>query len=158
MFTRRLLAQMAVAALILFSVGAVFHVTIGALLPELQRHFENDALYRPWDGWTSTYMIIHPFAYGPVFALVHAFYSEENGGWRAGLKFGLVVFVVGALPVWLLSFASFQISLEMALAFLLQSLCQYAAAGTAIGAIAETGANSVLAPIVGEKNSHKPRS
>jgi len=46
------------------------------------------------------------------------------------------VFLVGALPVWLLAYASLQVSPEVMISFVVQAMCQYSVAGAAIGTVA----------------------
>lgn len=126
------------AGLTLFAAGGVFHLAVPAVLPGVAAQFNSPALFRPWAGWTSTYMAAHPFGFGLVFALVYTHLRRKNvlAGWRGGLEFGVGVFLVGSLPVYLLAFASFQVSAEVVACWVVQSACQYAAAGAVVGAIA----------------------
>lgn len=124
----------------MFLVGVVFYFLVPFIAPGIKPQYENFALYRDWKGWTSTYMLIHPFIFAPVFAAVFlklrmatSFPSGINGG----LIYGAGVFCVGSLPVFLLAFASFQVSVEIMLSWIVQNLCQYLAAGVAIGAVAD---------------------
>ena len=57
----------AIAGATLFAVGALFHF---AQLDAISEEFKNEALFRPWSGWTSTYMALHPFGFGAAFATV----------------------------------------------------------------------------------------
>jgi hypothetical protein len=133
----RLVLCVLVAGLTLLAIGTVFHFTIRSVAPSLSRQFDNAALYRPWPGWTSTYMLLHPLGYGVVFALVYAvLWLRGFEGWQGGLKYGAGVFVVGSLPVYLLAFASFEVSPEVIAWWIAQSASQYLAAGVAIGAVA----------------------
>ena len=50
-----------------------------------------------------------------------------------GACFGLVVFLIGSLPVYLLNYASFAVSSHVIQAWVVQSLCQYVFAGAALG-------------------------
>ena len=59
-----------------------------------------------------------------------------NTGWRGGLLYGLGVFLVGSLPVFILAFASFPMSPEMLASWVLQNACQYLAAGAVMGLVA----------------------
>jgi tetrahydromethanopterin S-methyltransferase subunit F len=123
----------------LFLVGAAFHLMIPVVAPNIPPQFaDSPLLYRPWSGWTGTYMLIHPFVYGFVFAAVFLglrHWANFLPGVQGGLIYGAGVFVVGSLPVFLLAFASFQMSPEVALAWIAQSLAQYAIAGMAIGCV-----------------------
>jgi hypothetical protein len=72
--------------------------------------------------------------FAAVFLGVRAVVGYANlGGMRDGLLYGLAVFVVGSLPVYMLNFASFQVSARVIALWVLQSLCQYALAGLALG-------------------------
>jgi hypothetical protein len=127
------------AGLTLFAVGAVFHLAVPLVAPGIPPQFGNTALFRPWGGWTSTYMLLHPFGFGVVFAAVYLALSARGAvarGWRGGLVYGAGVFVVGSLPVYLLAFASFEVSPEVIAAWVAQSACQYTAAGAALGWVA----------------------
>ena len=44
---------------------------------------------------------------------------------------------MGSLPVFVLAFASFQVSAEVIVTWIVQNLCQYLAAGIALGAVAD---------------------
>lgn len=133
---RNWFAVAAVSSATLLTVGYAFEKAIPVVAPRIPLQFENNPeLYRAWPGWTETYMWIHPLVYGIPFALVYvAVRSVVGAGWRSGLKYGLAVFAVGALPVWLLMSASVRVSPEVMASFLLRSVCQYAAAGAAAGA------------------------
>lgn len=125
-----------VAGATLFAVGATFHVAVPLVAPAIPPQYGNAALYRPWSGWTSTYMALHPLGYGTVFALAYLGLRARGGvgqGWRGGLAFGTGLFAAGSLPVFLLAFASFQVSPEVIASWIVQCACQCAAAGAAVG-------------------------
>jgi len=125
----------------LFLVGAAFYLLVPFIAPDIPPQFKaNPALYRPWPGWTHTYMVVHPFVYGVVFASVFLGlrqWSAFPSGVRGGLVYGTSVFVVGSLPVYLLAFASFQVSPEVILSWIAQSLAQYTLAGMALGCVCD---------------------
>jgi hypothetical protein len=56
---RRLVCVL-VATGVLLAVGAAFHFGVPVVAPGIQPQFGNAALFRPWDRWTSTYMLVHP--------------------------------------------------------------------------------------------------
>lgn len=102
-----------VAGATLFAVGALFHVLAPAFAPHLAAEYRNDALFRPWTGWTRLYMLAHPWLYGlmvaALFLGVRALAGAEHfGGPRDGLLFGVTLFAAGSLPVYALNFASFR--------------------------------------------------
>jgi hypothetical protein len=123
---------------ILFGVGLTFHFLSPLVWPHLEKEYANEALFRPWSGWTQIYMLIHPWLFGVVFAGAFllaraAFGSDRLGGMRDGLCYGLAVFLVGSLPVFALNFASFQVAAPIVASWVLQCLCQYSLAGLALG-------------------------
>ena len=123
----------------MFLVGVVFYFLVPFIAPGIKPQYENLALYRDWKEWTSTYMTIHPFIFAPVFATVFLklrLATSFPAGIKGGFIYGVGVFCVGSLPVFLLAFASFQVSVEILLSWIVQNLCQYLAAGVAIGAVA----------------------
>jgi hypothetical protein len=136
---RRRIACIAASSAILLAVGAAFHFGIPLVAPAVPPQFKNASLFRPWAGWTSTYMLIHPLWFGVVFAAVYLALRNPGGslvGWRGGALYGAAVSLAGALPVYLLAFAAFAVSPEVIACWVAQSLCQYVAAGAAIGAVA----------------------
>jgi hypothetical protein len=96
------------AGVTMFLVGVTFHLVVSIFAPDIDRQFRgNPLLYRPWDGWTRPYMIAHPFGYGFVFAAVFVGlrqWSNFPSGIRGGFVYGLGIFVVGSLPVFLLAY------------------------------------------------------
>lgn len=125
----------------MFLVGAAFYFLMPVVAPTISPQFENNpTLYRPWPGWTRTYMVAHPLVYGFVFAAVFLGlrrWSAFPPGVRAGLVYGAGVFAVGSLPVYLLAFASFQTSPDVVLSWIAQSLAQYALAGMTLGCVCD---------------------
>jgi hypothetical protein len=123
--------------LILLAVGIAFHFLVPVVAPNIPPQFDNSLLFRPWAGWTSTYMVIHPIWYGGLFAAVYLLLRSRKAlspGWRSGLGYGAGMFLAGSFPVFVLAFASFQVSPEVIGVWLAQSFCQYAAAGAVMGA------------------------
>jgi hypothetical protein len=120
-----------VSGAILFTVGLGFHLVIPLVWPQLSTEYQNQALFRSWDGWTRAYMAAHPWVYGVLFAGV--FLAIRGGGMRDGLGYGLAVFLVGSLPVFALNFASFQVRVGVIACWTLQNLCQCCLAGLTLG-------------------------
>ena len=124
----------------MFLVGTVFYFLVPFIAPGIKPQYDNPRLFRPWPGWTSTYMTIHPFIYAPVFAAIFLKLRQEtrfSSGICGGVMYGAGIFLVGSLPVFLLAFASFQVSVEIIVTWIVQNLCQYLAAGVAIGTVAD---------------------
>lgn len=134
----RLFAGCVLCGGVLFAIGAAFYFVTPVLMPRLAQTYDNDALFRPWQGGTRTYMLMHPWLYGVVFTLAFlawrkAVVEVQFAGIRGGLLFGSILFVVGSLPIFALNLASFQVPLEVVLTWSVQNLCQYAGAGAALG-------------------------
>jgi hypothetical protein len=130
------------AGFTMFLVGTAFHLTVPIVVSDVPPQFLNANLFRPWGGWTSTYMALHPFVYGFVFAVVFLGLRRWTAfppGIRGGLLYGAGVFAVGSLPIYLLAFASFQVSREIVLGWVLQSLAQYALAGMVLAYVTDDG-------------------
>jgi hypothetical protein len=84
-------------------------------------------------------MVLHPFGFGVVFATVYLLLLEGGciaPGWRGGLPYGSVVFLVGSFPIFLLVYASFNLARQVVAYWILQNACQYVAAGLALGLVA----------------------
>jgi len=64
------------AGIALFLVGTAFYILVPILAPGIPPQFLNDELFRPWTGWTSTYMLLHPFAFAFVY------YRYRHRRWR----------------------------------------------------------------------------
>src|SRR3954470_19571405 len=114
-WTRRSMCIVATPATLL-AVGAAFYFGVPLVAPGLPPQFKNATLFRPWAGWTSAYMLIHPLWFGVVFAAVYLALRSPGGplaGWRGGAIYGAGVFLVGSFPVYLLALASFQVSPEV---------------------------------------------
>lgn len=124
----------------MFLVGVIFYFLVPFIVPGINPQYDNLKLFRPWPEWTSTYMTIHPFLYAPVFAAIFLKLRQVTSfpaGIKGGFIYGAGVFCVGSLPVFLLAFASFQVSVEIIATWIVQNLCQYLAAGVALGAVAD---------------------
>ncbi|HVJ85366.1 MAG TPA: hypothetical protein VM452_06955 [Caulifigura sp.] len=137
----RLVTCVLAAGVTQFLVGTLFHFGVPLVATSIPPQFANSNLFRPWEGWTSTYMVVHPFWFGAAFATVYLFLRSRqlvDRGWRHGLAYGAGVFVVGSLPVFLLVLASFQVSPEIIAAWVLQNACQYLLAGVVLGVVAKS--------------------
>ncbi len=138
--TRYLLCLCA-AGITQFVVGTVFHFLVPLIAPSIPPQYANTGLFRPWTGWTSTYMVLHPFGFGAVFAATYFVLlsvARIEAGWLSGLLYGLSVFLVGSLPVFLLVLASFRVSPEIIAAWIFQNGCQYLIAGFVVGTVSKS--------------------
>jgi hypothetical protein len=124
------------AGVVQFLVGYLFHKVVPVVVPAIPGQFANAALFRPWAGWTSTYMVFHAFGHGAVFALAYCglrSWCAFPAGWRGGCAFGAGIFLAGSLPVFLLAYASVTVSVEIIASWALQNACQYLLTGAAVG-------------------------
>lgn len=83
-------------------------------------------------------MIVHPVWFGTVFAGAFVFLRSRETvppGWRGGAAYGVAVFLAGALPIYAIVFASLAIPPAVIGFWMIHSLCQYAAAGAALGLV-----------------------
>lgn len=128
------------SGMLMFQIGFLFHKLVSAVAPGVSAAYANESLFRPWGGWTSTYMALHPFGFGFLFAGVFLLLRAKSafpGGPRGGFLYGCGLFVVGALPVYLLAFASFRMPTAVLISWLLQSFAQYSLAGAFLGAVVD---------------------
>jgi hypothetical protein len=136
MSVRRWVTCVGVAGPTLFVVGALFHL----VQPKsVSQQYGNQELFRPWSGWTSIYMALHPFGFGAMFASLYLIFLRQSclaPGRRGGLLYGSGIFLVGSLPVFLLAYASFNVSGLVLAYWILQNACQYIAAGLAVSLVA----------------------
>lgn len=127
------------SSIVLLVVGITFHFGVPAVAPGIPPQFANSALFRPWSGWASTYMLVHPLWFGVVFAMGYLALQSKGAlppGWSGGLAYGVGLFVIGSMPIFLLIFAAMQVSPPVITVWAVQNLAQYAAAGLAVAAIA----------------------
>jgi hypothetical protein len=89
--------------------------------------------FRPLPGWPLYYFIAHPFWFGFAFAWLFALLGPRTPTAVAGARFGAVLFLVGALPVYLLTYTSIAMPSPIILCWLFQGFSQYVAAGAALG-------------------------
>ncbi len=134
----RLVLASLLCGAVLFAVGVAFHLLTPLVAPGLAAEYRNEALFRPWGGWTRAYMLAHPWLFGALFAGAFfgaraAFGGARLRGARAGLLYGLAVFAVGGLPIYALNLASFQVSAGVVASWAVQTLTQYVLAGLALG-------------------------
>jgi len=135
----RVLTRGLYAGAILFVVGACFHA-LAPLVPGLAPAYaDHPEFFRPWPGWTRAYMLVHPFGYGLVFAWAFGLARDaarRHGrplGPAGGAAFGLLVFLVGSLPTFLIVFAAARLPGIIFGAWLVQNLAQSVAAGAVLG-------------------------
>lgn len=121
-----------------FAVGVAFHVGAPVLVPGVAGLFGNATVFRPWPGGVEAYMLFHPVWFVAVFVAGYAVLRPGNvrlAGWRGGLRYAAGVLVVGSLPVYAVVFAAVQLPPEIAGLWAAQSICQYLAAGAAVGQV-----------------------
>ena len=139
-----------VAASAMLAVGWAFN-KIEAAIPGIPAEYANGPGFRTWPGWTEGYMRAHPIWFGFVFAVGFALVARgrASGSYlSAGLRgagYGGLVFVVGSLPVFVLVYASFRVSLELvAVSWAARNLVQYLIAGVLVGLVARAAPPQAL--------------
>jgi hypothetical protein len=132
-----------IAGAVMLVVGWAFD-HLEALFPAIKEEYDNKAVFRNWPGWTETYMRVHPCWFGFVFALVYVLVSRarlpagSGPAIKYGVLYGAFVFLVGSFPVFVLMYASFQVSMElMAVSWVARNLAQYLIAGLFLGLIVQ---------------------
>jgi hypothetical protein len=130
------------AGVVLFTVGTLFHILTNRFPFIPTAYTDHPAVFRPWAGWTRTYMILHPFVYGFVFAWAYAVVRDAardgvGHGTAGGATYGLLVFLVGCLPVYLLNYASFRVPAIIIVSWMASSLAQYVTAGALLGCVTD---------------------
>ena len=118
-----------------FAIGAAFHFLVPILVPSLPSKFLDEALFRSWLE-IRVYMALHPFIYG--FLFVAPFIAQQRrhavgASVGRGASYGVAVFLVGHVPVYLLTFSAFQVPAGIITCWLVQSLLQCTVSGMVIG-------------------------
>lgn len=126
-----------VAGAVLFAVGSAFHFLVPFVAPRVAAEYAANGIFRPWAGWTRTFMALYPFAIG--FG-ISAMYDCVRGparfaGTAGGATFGLLLATVGAIPVFLLCFAAVRLPASVTVTWIIQACLQYVAAGAVLGRI-----------------------
>jgi hypothetical protein len=126
---RRVVTAGLLAGTVMFAVGAAFHLLISRFvgLPYGQPPF------RPWCGWTFLYMVVHPFWFGFAFAWLFIYLEPQTQSVRTGARFGALLFLVGAIPIYLVTFASIAMPWRVIVCWIIQSFTEYVLAGAALG-------------------------
>lgn len=131
------------AGLLMLAVGWCFD-QVETLIPSIPAEYQTNPAFRPWPGWTKSYMAAHPLGFGFLFTAVFVVlgWSQPEQSWvveaRRGGMFGALIFLVGSLPIFLLIFASFRVSPTLvAVSWALRNAMQYTAAGMGLGVIAK---------------------
>jgi hypothetical protein len=130
-----------VVGITMFVVGLLFHFLGPLFVPCLEQHYNNRDVFRDWNGWTSTYMLIHPFLFAPVFSAAFLLLRKAAGvpsRFGEGIILGTGVFCVGSLPIFLLVYASFQVPSVVIAVWIVQNLVQYLAAGFTLTIVARS--------------------
>ena len=126
------------AGVVLFAVGTAFHFLVPLVAPSVSAEYAAREIFRPWPGWTRTFMVVYPFAVGFGFAAMYDYIrgsSDRLRGAAGGAAFGLLLAIVGAIPVFLLCFAAVRLPASVAATWILQAFFQYVVAGAVLGAI-----------------------
>lgn len=128
------------SAVVMLAVGSLFFAGTKLFAPSLDRMFlDHPEIFRPWPIPTLVYMVAYALAYGTVFGAAYLFLQRRlqlAGGVISGLQYGLLLWVVGSAPIFLLMYASAKIPGPIVVAWILQNLVQYLVTGSTLGAVA----------------------
>jgi hypothetical protein len=127
----RILRRGLLAGTVMFAMGAMFHWLVPVLMPAVAAMFR-PPVFRVWPGWTRLYMIVHPFWFGVAFAWLFTLFEVQLQNPRQGAYFGAILFLVGALPVYIVSFAAICLPLPVLLCWITQGFSQYVLAGAVL--------------------------
>ena len=120
------------AGVTMLVVSMIFSWVLSALAPHLAGEYANAALFRPWSDPLMSLFFLYPFVLGIGLAWVWDRLKGVLPGPTAvmrGLALARSFWLVSSIPGILMSYASFPISLAMALSWLVSSLLQLLAAG-----------------------------
>lgn len=106
------------------------------IFPHLKFAYMNPA-FRPWDDPTMMLFFLYPIALGFGLAYVWDKTKQLFGGdsCRNGLKFGLVYFLVGGIPAFLINFSSFNLPFTMILSWTIMGLLDGLVAGVVLAKV-----------------------
>jgi len=129
---KRILLPGIVAGIAMLITSMIFGWVISALIPSLAGEYANTALFRPWSDPLMSLFFLYPFVLGIGLAWVWDRLKGVLPGPTAvarGLLLARSFWLVSSIPGILMSYASFPITLAMALSWLASSLLQLLAAG-----------------------------
>lgn len=124
----------AAAATTMLLVGALWEATECYVVGDYVS--DNPAFRKRW--WVVPYLYCHPILYGFAFTAAFIFvarYFTETVSTGFGLAFGLALFLVGSLPIFVLLSAAVDIPFAVVPLWILRNLSQYVAAGAVLGSI-----------------------
>jgi len=112
--------------------GFVFTPLFDLVFPGVASEYNNIGLFRPWDDPVMNLYFLYPFVLGTVLAWVwkktEKLFESKNDLGRVK-KFALSYWVVAGLPGMFITYASFQVSFSMILAWSLSGLIDAFVAG-----------------------------
>jgi hypothetical protein len=125
----RVLTAGLTAGTVMFAVGAAFQLMISRFvaLPYDQPPF------RRLCGWPFFYMIVDPFWLGFAFAWLFTYVEPRTQSVGTGARFGALLFLVGALPIYLVTSASIAMPWRVIVCWIIQGFTQYVPAVAALG-------------------------
>ena len=94
----------------------------------------NGAFRSGW--WVVPYLYCHPLLFGFVFAAGFTLVARHFAGivdTQFGIQFGLVLFLIGSLPIFVLLGAALAVPAKVLPFWVLRNLSQYVAAGAVLG-------------------------
>jgi membrane protease YdiL (CAAX protease family) len=120
------------AGLAILTVGVILTPFYNLLFPGVSGEYNNISLFRPWDDPVMSLYYFYPFILGVVLAWVwkktEKLFEDKYDLVRAK-KFALSYWIVAGLPGMFITYASFQVSFSMVLAWSISGIVDAFVAG-----------------------------
>lgn len=118
------LAQI-IAGLAMLVIGFAVNFIVNTAWPDLAAEYANPEMFRGWTDQLMMFYYVYPFILAIMIARIWRWVMPLNPNWQ---KFAGTAFLTMTIPGMLITYASFQISLEMILVWTITGLFQLFAA------------------------------
>lgn len=120
------------AGIAMLGTAIFFGALSNAFFPLLESEYANTNIFRPWSDPRMNMYFISPFLLGIILSFAwhkthNVFHAESVT--KKGIKFGIAYFLIATIPGMLMSYASFQLSLTIVLAWTISGLLEGITAG-----------------------------
>ena len=102
----------------------LLNVIMNVLFPSLQKAYETNPIFRPWDDPLMMMFFLYPILLGLAFAFIWDKTKQLFQGsiWKKGFNFGLVYFFLASVPMFVINLSSFKLPLSMILSWTIMSI------------------------------------
>lgn len=106
-----------IAGVAVLVVGVGINFLAGAVLPGIQKEYQNPSLFRPWEDPLMMAFFLYPFIFGLVGVYLWSLLKDKLKGdeTKKAYEFAKIYFIVATIPGMFITYTSFQISLTMVL-------------------------------------------